>query len=100
MGGGREDQGLSDPRKSYEDRLGDGLEHVLSNGADSLASIAGGLNEIKVRFSKLRRATSSNPQWWKAMAPTGTPSAGAFAAQRRPDKVTASELTSIASTGR
>ncbi len=48
MGGGREDQGLSEPRKSYEDRLGDGLEHVLSNGADSLASIAGGLNEINV----------------------------------------------------
>ena len=39
---------MSEPRKCYEDRLGDGLEHVLSNGADSLASIAGGLNEINV----------------------------------------------------
>ena len=39
---------MSGPRKSYEDRLGDGLEFVLSNGADSLKSIAGGLNEINV----------------------------------------------------
>jgi hypothetical protein len=39
---------LSEPRNSYEDRLGDGLERVLSNGADSLASIAQGLNEISV----------------------------------------------------
>ena len=34
--------------KGYEDRLGDGLEHVLSNGADSLESIAKGLNDINV----------------------------------------------------
>ena len=47
-GGGREGWNLSEPRKSYEDRLGDGLEFVLSNGADSLKSIAGGLNEINV----------------------------------------------------
>ena len=39
---------MSEPRKSYEDRLGDGLEHVPSNGADSLASIARGLNQINV----------------------------------------------------
>ena len=39
---------MSEPRKSYEDRLGDGLEFVLSNVADGLESIAGGLNEINV----------------------------------------------------
>ncbi len=39
---------MTEPRESYEDRLGDGLEFVLSNGADSLESIAGGLNEINV----------------------------------------------------
>ena len=39
---------LSERRKSYEDRFGDGLEIVLSNGADSLESIAGGLNGINV----------------------------------------------------
>ncbi len=39
---------MIEPRRSYEDRLGDGLEFVLSNGADSLESIAGGLNEINV----------------------------------------------------
>ena len=47
-GSGHKDQKLGEPRKSYEDRLGDGLEIVLSNGADSLESIAGGLNEINV----------------------------------------------------
>ncbi len=39
---------MGEPRKSYQDRLGDGLEHVLSDGADSLAAIARGLNEINV----------------------------------------------------
>lgn len=39
---------MNGPRKSYEDRLGDGLEHVLSNGAESLDAIARGLNEINV----------------------------------------------------
>jgi hypothetical protein len=39
---------LNEPRKRFEDRLGDGLEIVLSNGADSLGSIAEGLNEINV----------------------------------------------------
>jgi hypothetical protein len=43
---------LSEQRKSYEDRLGDGLENVLSNGADGLESIAGGLNEISVSGPK------------------------------------------------
>ena len=43
---------LSERRKSYEDRLGDGLENVLSNGADSLESIARGLNEINVSGPK------------------------------------------------
>ena len=32
----------------YEDILGDGLEHVLSSGADTLVSIATGLNEINI----------------------------------------------------
>ncbi len=39
---------MGEPRKGYQDRLGDGLEHVLSDGADSLAAIARGLNEINV----------------------------------------------------
>ena len=39
---------MSAPRKSYEDRLGDGLEIVLSNGAETLETIAHGLNEINV----------------------------------------------------
>ncbi len=39
---------MIEPRKSYEDRLGDRLEHVLSNGADGLAAIARGLNEINL----------------------------------------------------
>ena len=38
--------------KRYEDILGDGLEHVLSNGANSLDSIAKGLNEINVSGPK------------------------------------------------
>ena len=41
--------------KSYEDRLGDGLEIVLNNGADSLAAIAEGLNEINVTGPKGER---------------------------------------------
>ena len=39
---------MNNGRRSYEDRLGDGLEHVLSGGADDLAAIAAGLNEIGV----------------------------------------------------
>jgi len=39
---------LSAGRKDYQDRLGDGLEIVLSSGADDLESIARGLNEINV----------------------------------------------------
>jgi hypothetical protein len=39
---------LSTQRKSYEDRLGDGLEIVLSNGAETLEAIAEGLNAINV----------------------------------------------------
>ena len=35
-------------RKSYEDRLGDGLEIVLTDGAGDLAAIAEGLNAIGV----------------------------------------------------
>lgn len=35
-------------RKSYEDRLGDGLEIVLTDGARDLAAIAQGLNAIGV----------------------------------------------------
>jgi hypothetical protein len=35
-------------QKSYEDTLGDGLEAVLAKGADSLDSIAAGLNEMNI----------------------------------------------------
>ncbi len=35
-------------RESYEDRLGDGLEIVLADGAEDLAAIAEGLNAIGV----------------------------------------------------
>lgn len=41
--------------KRYEDILGDGLEHVLSNGANSLDSIASGLNDINVTGPKGER---------------------------------------------
>ena len=41
--------------KRYEDILGDGLEHVLSNGANSLDSIASGLNDINVTAPKGER---------------------------------------------
>ena len=33
---------------NYQDRLGDGLEIVLSKGADGLTAIADGLNAINV----------------------------------------------------
>jgi hypothetical protein len=46
---------LSEPRNRYQDRLGDGLERVLSDGADSLASIARGLNEISVSGARGER---------------------------------------------
>ena len=39
---------MNDERKSYPDRLGDGLERVLSDGAEDLATIAAGLNKIGV----------------------------------------------------
>ena len=57
---------------AYEDLLGDGLEHVLSSGADTLVSIATGLNEInitgpkgerwdkKLLASELKRLSQSN----------------------------------------
>ena len=50
-----EDQNLSEPPTKYENRLGDGLEIVLSDGANSLKSIAGGLNEINVSGPKGER---------------------------------------------
>ena len=53
--GGRKDQKLNEPRIRYEDRLGHGLEIVLSNGANSLKSIAGGLNEINVSGPRSER---------------------------------------------
>ena len=37
-----------DLNKHYEDKLGDGLEIVLAEGADDLGAIARGLNEINV----------------------------------------------------
>ena len=39
---------MTDAERKYEDRLGDGLERVLANGADGLAEIAEGLNGINV----------------------------------------------------
>jgi len=39
---------MSDGQKGYEDRLADGLEYVLASGAETLAEIASGLNEIGV----------------------------------------------------
>ena len=41
--------------KRYQDILGAGLEHILSNGADSLDSIASGLNDINVTGPKGER---------------------------------------------
>ena len=43
---------MNSGRKSYADRLGDGLELVLAGGADSLAAITTGLNEIGVAGPK------------------------------------------------
>jgi len=40
---------------AYENILGNGLEHVLSNGADTLVSIAIGLNEINITGPKGER---------------------------------------------
>ena len=37
-----------DLNKHYEDKLSDGLEIVLAEGADDLGAIARGLNEINV----------------------------------------------------
>ena len=56
--GGRvvcKDEYLSEPPTKYENRLGDGLEIVLSDGANSLKSIAGGLNKINVSGPKGER---------------------------------------------
>ena len=47
---------MADTRsRSYEDTLGDGLEIVLAKGADGLAAIAAGLNEINVAGPKGER---------------------------------------------
>ena len=34
--------------QSYEDRLGDALEKLLGGGADGLAALAAGLNELGI----------------------------------------------------
>lgn len=34
--------------KSYEDQLGDGIEHLLAKGVDTLPGMVAGLNEINV----------------------------------------------------
>ena len=47
--------------KRYEDILGDGLEHVLSNGANSLDSIAKGLNEINISGPNFYQTVSLYP---------------------------------------
>ena len=44
-----------DLQKRYQDTLGDGLEIVLAKGADGLAAIAQGLNEINVTGPKGER---------------------------------------------
>ena len=49
------DQNSNEPPTKYENRLGDGLEIVLSDGANSLKSIAGGLNKINVSGPKGER---------------------------------------------
>jgi hypothetical protein len=46
---------MSDRQKSYADRFGDGLEYVLASGAETLAEIASGLNEIGVGGPKGER---------------------------------------------
>ena len=44
-----------DLQRRYQDTLGDGLEIVLAKGADDLAAIAQGLNEINVTGPKGER---------------------------------------------
>ncbi len=47
-----------DPREQdYRDALGDGLEIVLGNGADTLAAVAEGLNTHNVHGPKGQRWT-------------------------------------------
>ena len=49
---------ILDPREqAYRDALGDGLEIVLGNGADTLAAVVDGLNEHNVHGPKGRRWT-------------------------------------------
>ncbi len=39
---------LNTGEKSYEDQFGDGIEHLLGKGVDSLPALVAGLNEINV----------------------------------------------------
>jgi hypothetical protein len=51
------DQGLSEAEVAYRTALGDALEVVLGNGANDLAAIAAGLNELGLRGGNGERWT-------------------------------------------
>jgi hypothetical protein len=44
----RDDGGRAMNGKSYEDRLGDALEKLLGGGADDLAALSSGLNQLGI----------------------------------------------------
>jgi hypothetical protein len=46
--------------KSYEDRLGDALETLLGRGADDLAALSSGLNELGIEAPDGVRWTEDN----------------------------------------
>jgi hypothetical protein len=48
--------------KTYEDRLGDALEHLLANGADDLAALSAGLNVQGITLPDGRAWTVENLQ--------------------------------------
>lgn len=50
-------EALDDREKTYRDALGDGLEIVLGDGAETLAAIANGLNAHNVSGPKGQRWT-------------------------------------------
>lgn len=48
---------LDSTEQTYQDALGDGLEIVLGNGADTLAAVTDGLNELNVHGPRGQRWT-------------------------------------------